>query len=388
MSNALIQSVTARISVFSEACSDGIRHSVNRRSFMKSSLLAGGTVVGAGLLAGGTPDHAQEPASPPSNLSGSRMRRIALEEHFLMDKPEHVDRWRSLIPGVPTTITDKILRPLVDVGDARLEAMSKAGIDLAILSDAGIVQNVLDPTPALRLAKESNDYLAGVVLKHPKHFAGFAAVPLEEPGQGADEFERAVTQLGFKGALINGQTNGHYLDEDRYSVFWERVQALGVPVYLHASDSAVQPVTYVGCPVLVGAVWSWTAETAAHALRMIFNGTFTRYPNIKLILGHMGESLPYLLWRIDRRTKAFATGATITPSDIFKKNIVVTTSGVFADQPLLCALAEIGDDSVLYSVDHPFEIMQQAAEWFDKAPISLATREKISWRNAARLLKV
>ncbi len=316
------------------------------------------------------------------------MRRIALEEHFVMNEPEHVDRWRSLIPTAPSSVTDKILTSLVDVGERRLEAMAEAGIDLAILSDAGIVQNVLDPTPALRLARESNDYLAKIVQQTPEHYAGFATVPLEDPNAGADEFERAVTQLGFKGALINGQTNGHYLDDDRYSVFWERVQALGVPVYLHAADPLVPPVTYDGCPQLTGAIWSWTAETAAHALRLIFNGTLTKYPDVKVILGHMGETLPFLLWRIDRRTKAFATGPTITPSEIFKKNIVITTSGVFSDQPLLCSLAEIGDENILYSVDHPFESMEQAGLWFDKTPISADTREKISWRNTSRLMKL
>ena len=305
-----------------------------------------------------------------------------------MNEPEHIDRWKSLIPTAPSSVTDKILTSLVDVGERRLEAMAQAGVDLAVLSDAGIVQNVLDPTPALRLAKESNDYLAKVVQQTPEHYAGFATVPLVDPAAGADEFERAVTQLGFKGALINGQTNGHYLDDDRYGVFWERVQALGVPVYLHASDPLVPPVTYEGCPQLTGAIWSWTAETAAHALRLIFNGTLTKYPDVKLILGHMGETLPFLLWRIDRRTKAFATGPTITPSEIFKKNVVITTSGVFSDPPLLCSLAEISDDNILYSVDHPFEIMEEAGLWFDKAPISAETREKISWRNASRLLNL
>ena len=316
------------------------------------------------------------------------MRRIALEEHFLINEPEHIDRWRSLIPTVPSSVTGKILKPLLDIGEGRLEAMAKAGIDMAVLSDMGIVQNVLDPTPALRLARESNDFLAKVVQQHSDHFAGFAAVPLVDPRAGADEFERAVTQLGFRGALISGQTNGHYLDDDRYNVFWERVEALGMPVYLHAADPVVTPVTYDGCPELTEAIWSWTAETGAHALRLIFNGTFTRYPKIKLILGHMGETLPFLLWRIDRRTKAFATGDTPTPSEIFKKNIVVTTSGVFADAPLFCALAEIGEDRILYSVDHPFEIMQEAADWFDKTPITAETREKISWRNARQLMRL
>ena len=176
------------------------------------------------------------------------MRRIALEEHFVMNEPEHIDRWKSLIPTAPKSVTDKILTSLVDVGEGRLEAMAQAGIDLAVLSDAGIVQNVLDATPALRLARESNDYLAKIVQQTPEHYAGFATVPLVDPKAGADEFERAVTQLGFKGALINGQTNGHYLDDDRYSVFWEPGSKLWVylsictrptPLWLRSRMTAV-----------------------------------------------------------------------------------------------------------------------------------------------------
>ena len=386
MSNDVTQLTTATLAVLPNTDADDIRHSVDRRSFVKGGVLVGAAAMGAALFSGNSPALAQGVITSHFESSGEPLRRIALEEHFLMNEPEHIERLRPLAPGVPPGET--VLRTLFDVGDGRLEAMARAGVDLAVLSDAGVVQDVLDPTPALRLAKESNDYLARVVQKHPKHFAGFASVPLEDPAKGADELERAITQFGFKGAMINGQTSGHYLDEDRYSVFWERVQALQVPIYLHVSDPIVQPVTYVGCPELQGSVWSWTAETAAHALRMILNGTFLKYPAITLILGHMGETLPYLLWRLDRRTKVLKPQELPTPSEIFKKNILVTTSGVFADEPLLCALAALGDDRVLYSVDHPFEEMQQAAEWFAKASISQDTREKISWRNASRILKV
>ncbi len=266
--------------------------------------------------------------------------------------------------------------------------MSAAGIDMAVLSNVGSVQGVLDPTPALQLARQANDALAGIVAKYPKRFAGFATVPLVNPAAGADELERAVKELGMKGAMIFGHTNGQYLDDERFNPFWERAEALDIPVYLHAADAMVKPSTYVGRPELTGATWSWTAETAAHTLRIIFGGVFKRYPKVKLILGHMGETLPYLLWRLDERAQAFGQGDAIKPSEIIRKNIVITTAGMFSDEPLTCALQGLGEEAVLFSVDHPFEPMKVASDWLDKAPVSAETREKISCGNAKRVLKL
>lgn len=316
------------------------------------------------------------------------MRRIALEEHFVLNDPAHIDRWVTLVPGVPRPTLEKILKVLSDVGEARLEAMSDAGIDFAVLSNVGSVQGVLDPTPAMQLARQANDALAEIVSKHPKSFAGFATVPLQNPAAGADEFERAVRQLGMKGALILGHTNGQYLDDERFDPFWERAADLDVPVYLHAADPMVMPPTYAGRPELIGATWSWTAETAAHTLRLVFGGVFKRHPKVKLLLGHMGETLPYLLWRLDERAKAFNQGDAIKPSEIIRSNIAITTAGMFSDEPLTCALQSLGDDAVMFSVDHPFEPMKAASDWLDKAPVSAAVREKISCGNAMRILKL
>lgn len=316
------------------------------------------------------------------------MRRIALEEHFVVDDPAHIARWKTLVPDVPDAIVEKILPNVLDVGEKRIEAMASAGIDLAVLSNVGTVQGALEAAPALKLAREGNDYLARVVQRHPEHYAGFATVPLQDPKAGADELDRAVTQLGMKGALIIGQTNGTYLDHDSMNPFWERAQALDVPVYIHASDPAVMPTTYEGRPELIGAVWSWNAETAAHALRLIFGGVFDRHPRARVMLGHLGETLPFLLWRLDRRAKAFSEGEAKQPAEIIRSNFAITTAGQFSDVPLQCSLQALGEDAVMFSVDHPFESMTEASAWFDRTPLSDDLREKISWRNAARMLKL
>ncbi len=314
--------------------------------------------------------------------------RIALEEHFVIDEPAHVDRWLTLIPTVPKDITAKIKRPLCDLGEARIAAMAEANIDFAVLSNVGTVQGTLDATTAMTLAREANDHLAKAVQAHPGHFGGFATVPLQDPKAGADEFERAMRDLGMKGAMIIGQTDGRYLDDDRFAPLWERAEALDAPLYLHAADAAVMPATYAGRPELDGATWSWTAETAAHTLRIIFGGVFDRFPKAKLLLGHMGETLPFLLWRLDKRAQAFTQGLAIKPSEIFRRNIAITTAGTFSDEPLDCALKALGEDSIMFSVDHPFEDMKEATAWLDAAPISQAVGEKISSGNAKRILKL
>jgi len=314
--------------------------------------------------------------------------RIALEEHFVIDDPAHVERWRTLVPWIPENQISKIKQPLSDVGEERIAAMAQAGIDFAVLSNVATVQGQLNARIAMKMAREANDHLAKAVQAHPRHFAGFATVPLQDASAGAAEFERAVRDLGMKGALIIGQTDGAYLDEDRFTPFWEIAQALDAPIYLHAADASVHPATYAGRPELEGATWSWTAETAAHALRIIFGGVFTRFPKARLILGHMGETLPYLLWRLDKRSQAFAGQDTVKPSTILRRNIAITTAGTFSDDPLICALKALGEDSVMFSVDHPFEDMKEASRWLDAAPIDAAAREKVSSGNARRILKL
>ena len=190
--------------------------------------------------------------------------------------------------------------------------------------------------------------------------------------------------------MIFGHTAGVYLDDPVCRPFWERAEALGVPVYLHAADAATTPSSYAGRPELLGAAWSWTAETATHALRIVLGGVFERYPGAQLILGHLGETLPFLLWRTDRQTanRAPDRDPELAPSRLIRRNVSVTTSGAFSDAPLLCALSELGEDRVLFSVDHPFEDGEVAASWLRSAPVSDEVRERIGAGNARRLLRL
>lgn len=316
------------------------------------------------------------------------MRKIALEEHFTT--PE-VDKYVAR-PTQSDEIFADIERRLADFGALRLEAMDKAGIDLAVLSvTVPGVQGESDTKAAIRIARDANDLLAREVQKRPDRYAGFAHLAMQDAKAAADELQRAVTDLRFKGALINGQTAGHYLEEDQYLPFWERVQDLDVPVYLHPGDMADHPAMFAQRPELNGAVWAWTVETATHALRLVFGGTFNRFPRVKVILGHMGETLPFLLWRFDSRWK-LELGKEIPPgslpSDIIKRNIVITTAGVCAAGPLIEAIGALGEDSVMFSVDYPYEDTVVAADFIESAPVSEKVRAKICYGNAERLLRL
>jgi 2,3-dihydroxybenzoate decarboxylase len=316
------------------------------------------------------------------------MGKIAIEEHVLLDREDHIDRWRTLVPMIPEQFQQRLIPQLTDTS-RRLELMDRGEIDLAVLSNAGTVQGFLEPQAALRMAREANDHLAEVMRARPDRFAAFATTPLQHPQQGADELQRAVEQLGLVGTMLFGHTGGRYLDDWSFDPFWERAEDLGVPVYLHAADAAALPASLSGRPELTGATWSWTAETATHALRIVFGGVFERFPGVRLILGHMGETLPFFLWRLDQRAGAFADHAPeVAPSELVRRNIRVTTAGSFSDHPLRCALDTLGEDSVMYSVDYPFESMTEAAGWLDASRLDAHVRAKIERENAQALLKL
>lgn len=317
-------------------------------------------------------------------------RKIALEEHF--STPELVKRGLVARPTNSDTLFADIERRLGDFDDLRLAAMDAAGIDLSVLSvTTPGIQGMTDAKEAVSLAQVTNDFLADVVRKRPQRYAGFAALPLQDPAAAAAELQRCVKDLGFKGALINGQTQGHYLDDERYLPVWERAHDLDVPVYLHPGVLPDKPAMFAGRPELDGPVWAWTADTGAHALRLIFGGTCKRFPRLKIILGHMGETLPYLLWRLDSRYQ-LQVGKTLEadakPSAIFRRNFVITTSGVFDPAPLAAAIATVGEDSILFSVDYPYEDSNAAAAFIDNAPLSDASRAKICSGNARRILRL
>jgi 2,3-dihydroxybenzoate decarboxylase len=280
---------------------------------------------------------------------------------------------------------------LCDFDARRLEAMDQAGIDISVLSVAGAgVQNERGAATAVPHARETNDFLAAQIRRHPDRYRGFAHLPLQDPKAAADELARTVREHGFLGALVNGPTLGHYLDEDRFLVFWERVAELNVPLYLHPGIPFQLPQSFQDHPELNGPIWGWTVDTATHALRLVFSGLFDRFPNLTVILGHMGEALPFMLWRIDARYGELNNfrGLRKAPSRYIQENFVVTTSGVFSAEPLLCTLAALGEDNVLFSVDYPFESSIVAAQFLDTVAVSETAREKIGYKNAQRVLRL
>jgi 2,3-dihydroxybenzoate decarboxylase len=317
------------------------------------------------------------------------MRTIALEEHFVTAELAGYGASTSSI--AQPQVWAEASRRLADLAEERLPEMDAAGVDVAVLSlNSPGIQAETDAQIAVSRAAEINDFLAGLIAEHPTRYSGFAALPLQDGEAAAKELERAVRQLGLRGALVNAHTQGRYLDDPSLRVVWEYAEGLDVPLYLHPANGFDTPHILSGHPGLTGPMWSWGTDTATHALRLIFGGVFDDFPNAKLLLGHMGEGLPYVLWRLDSRW-GFHNHHGIelkrgNPSEYLRHNLYITTSGVCDAPPLLCALLALGADHILFGTDYPFEDMATATAFLAHAPLSQADRAKISHVNAEKLL--
>jgi 2,3-dihydroxybenzoate decarboxylase len=313
--------------------------------------------------------------------------KIALEEHFLC--PGFEKYWAATVSGVAPDALQRITARLSDFGDGRIEAMDKAGIAKAVLSLAGPgVQAEPDRATAVRMAARANDYLAAELQKGRDRYAGFGHLAMQDANAAADELERCMCDLGFSGAMINGHTNGQYLDHPSLAPFWERAAALRAPIYIHPTDPVTPSPVLDGYPALRRATWEWGFETGSHALRLVFGGVFARFPDVKVILGHLGETLPYLLWRFDSRARLYGVELARPPSSYIKSNIFVTTSGMFSAEPLACAIAALGHDRVMFSADYPFEDPEEAGSFMDRVALSEDVRVDIASNNARRILKL
>lgn len=316
------------------------------------------------------------------------MKKIALEEHFIT--PALTGYLEDTFQNINRELAERAVPRLLDLGANRLDAMDQCGLDLAILSIAGPgVQIEPDAILATRLAREANEFLAEEIVKQPQRYGGLAHLAMQDPSQAADELERCITELGFQGAMINGQTLGVYLDADRNEPFWERAAALKAPVYIHPGNPETKPENYLGHDGLWGPFWGWGVETATHALRLILAGVFDRHPDAQVILGHMGETLPFMLSRFDSRLPISyhpEPALKRDPSYYLRHNITCTTSGVFDDVPLRCAMDALGEDNVMFSIDYPFENEKIATTWIDSAALSEEQRAKIYHGNAQRVL--
>jgi 2,3-dihydroxybenzoate decarboxylase len=315
------------------------------------------------------------------------VKKIALEEHFMC--PEFEGYWATTVGDVDLAIYKRVVARLSDFNGERLEAMDRAGIVRAALSLAGPgVQAERDTATAIRLARVGNDILAREVQKRPDRYSGFAHLAMQDAKAAADELERCMRDFGFPGAMINGHTNGQYLDHPSLGPFWERVQDLGAVIYIHPADPVAPSPALDGHTGLRRATWEWGFETGSHALRLVFGGLFDRYPKVTLALGHLGETLPFLLWRFDSRAKLYGVKLAKPPSQYIRENIVVTLSGMFSAEPLNCAIAALGADRVMFSADYPFESVDEAAEFMDTVSLDEKLREDIAYNNAVRLLRL
>jgi 2,3-dihydroxybenzoate decarboxylase len=313
------------------------------------------------------------------------VQKIALEEHFLA--PGHETYWRTTVGNVDPKHAANLLARLTDFGEVRLKSMDEAGIARSVLSIAGpSVQIERDVATATRVAREANDFLAREIQKRPNRYSGFAHLGMQDPRGAADELERCMRELKFCGAMINGHTHGQYLDHPSLYPFWERAEALGAPIYIHPTDPITPSPALEGVAGLRRATWEWGFETGSHALRLVFSGLFDRFPRAKVMLGHLGETLPFLLWRFDSRAKLYGVKLSKAPSEYIKQNIVVTTSGMCSAEPLNCTLAALGKDRVMFAADYPFESAQEAGEFLDHTALAEPLRADIAFNNAARYL--
>jgi predicted TIM-barrel fold metal-dependent hydrolase len=321
------------------------------------------------------------------------MRTITLEEHyasraFLEGPGRKLKEQAEKFGGRAATLFEQ----LCDLGDRRIAEMDAAHIDVQVLSLTSPGAEQLEAAEAAEVARDSNNLLADAVRKYPARFAGFATLPIADPGLAADELNRMVVEHGFKGAVINGHHRGRYLDDTFFWPILERAQQLQTPIYLHptlppkpALDALYGGFAPMVSEMLAGPGWGWHIETAVHVLRTILGGAFDKFPGLQLIIGHMGESLPFMLSRLDVMPMAM-TKLARPISAYLRENVHYTFAGFNFTPTFLDLFLQVGVDRIMFSADYPYGSMSEARAFLDRLPVSTADREKIAHLNAERLL--
>jgi gamma-resorcylate decarboxylase len=366
---------------------------ISRRGFLE---LGSAALATAGIFADAkavdaapTGEHA---LAAPQPESAQATGKIALEEHFALAETIDASYAKQDLP------TPEFRQQILDVGSGRIAEMDRGSLEICILSLAAPgIQAIPDIPQANALARRANDYLAEHISRYPKRLKGFAALPLQDPQAAAQELTRCVKELSFCGALVNGfsqigdANSAVYYDLPQYRPFWATVEQLNVPFYLHPrAPLATRQQSYEGHPWMVGSPWGFAAETSIHALRLMGSGLFDDYPKLRVILGHLGEGLPFGIWRVDHRNSkgTLRPKAKLPLGQYLRENFYITTSGNFRTPALTDVMLEVGADRVLYSVDYPFEDVVEAKEWFDQAAISEPDRLKIGRTNAQKLFRL
>jgi len=329
------------------------------------------------------------------------MRIVALEEHYTVPRivagiaPDAIARRGFPGPDVTWGQTTKRTE-LTDLGDARLADMDASGITVQVLSVAGPGADLVPGQAGVDLARAYNDALAEACVRHPTRYRGFAHLPLLDPEKAADELERCVRQLGFHGVLVNGATDGRFLDDPAFEPILAKAEALDLPIYLHPGipTQSVRNAYYDNLPgnfgfTLALSAWGWHVDTAIHILRLVLSGALDRHPGLKIVIGHMGEALPFMLDRIDETTSAEARSRlNRSVRQTILDQVWITTSGFFTMVPFMAALMSFGVDRILFSVDYPFASNARARAFLDTLPVSPSDRAKIAHGNADRLLRL
>jgi uncharacterized protein len=320
------------------------------------------------------------------------MRVITLEEHF---RSKYADEWATEYVNRFSLAGGALGAKLGDIGAGRIAEMDNGGIDVQILSHTVPSPEILEPARAIPCCQRVNDEMAEEVSRNPKRFAGFACLPIANAPAAADELERAVRELGFVGCMISGATQGRFLDDPTFWPILERAEALQVPIYLHPAPppKAVMDVYFSGldeplASMLSIAGWGWHAELALHTLRLIVSGAFDRFPKLQLIIGHMGEMIPFQIARIDQVLSRATKNLKQRPSAYFQSNIHITTSGLFTAPPLYLALEVLGADRIMFSIDYPYSGTETGRRFLDNLYLSPGDLERITHRNAERLLRL
>jgi 5-carboxyvanillate decarboxylase len=345
------------------------------------------------------------------------MKKIAVEEHFhtqefvkyLFSRKEWPRRelteeaGERMVRDWWSETSFRLLNPrapnrLIDLDEGRLREMDASGIDMQVLSLSFPGVELFNPADGCAMATAVNDELAEAIKRHPDRLAGFAAIAPQAPEDAADELERAVTRLGMKGAVINGHIRGEYLDDRKYWVILERAEGLGVPLYLHPKMPGPEMIKpYLAYPGLASAMLGFSAEASLHAMRLILSGVFERYPRLKIILGHLGEALPFWLWRMDSRfeeekgdpaSAAYYKHFSRTPAEVFRENFYLTVSGMYWEPVLRFVCSVFGSGRIMFATDYPYESTEEAARFMETVGLEGNDAEKIAHLNAERMLKL
>ena len=324
------------------------------------------------------------------------MKTIAIEEHFITPMYREkvaANEFRNFyLTSRSEQIGHDIVEQNADLGVKRLAHMDAAGVDVQVLSFGSPGPQGFGAEVAIPMAKDANDRAHEAVRAYPDRFAAFAALPTADPKAALDELERCVTRLGFKGAMIHSHQQGEFLDAKKYWPMWQRAEKLGVPIYLHPALPHPQVVKayFDGYEELARAPWGFAVDTSCHFLRLLFSGLFDAYPKLKIILGHLGEGLPFAMHRLNDHSvhAAKRRGLKKEPIEYLRDNLVVTTSGNWFEPAFVCTLLALGADNILFAIDWPYESNQTGMEFFRKLSLSDADKEKIAHRNAERVLRL